>query len=124
MCCLHPFSQLGHNLLSRSLQYFSLHCCMQIKLTDLIDSTWTIAIERADAAGRELARALARGVHGTRPVTLIGHSIGARVVYACLKVWYRTSYRTMYCTRVCNVCVCGVTGVGKDAGGGCTCTSR
>lgn len=28
---------------------------LQLKLTDLIDSTWTIALERADAAGKELA---------------------------------------------------------------------
>jgi hypothetical protein len=30
----------------------------QIKLLDMIDSTWTIAVERADAAGKELAKVI------------------------------------------------------------------
>lgn len=58
-------------------------------MTDMIDSTWTLAIERADMAGVELAHALAGRLQGTRPVTLVGHSIGARVVYSCLKELYR-----------------------------------
>ena len=40
-------------------------------------------------AGVELAHALAARLQGTRPVTLVGHSIGARVVYSCLKELYR-----------------------------------
>lgn len=60
-----------------------------VKLTDVIDNTWTLAIERADMAGIELAHALASRLQGTRPVTLVGHSIGARVIYSCLKELYR-----------------------------------
>jgi len=55
-----------------------------LKLTNVIDHMWTIAEERAITAGQELAEALARGLHGRRAVTLVGHSLGARVVFECL----------------------------------------
>jgi hypothetical protein len=50
-----------------------------------IDSTWTLACERADEAGKGLAKTLLEASSGNRPVTLIGFSMGARVVYSCLK---------------------------------------
>jgi hypothetical protein len=56
-----------------------------IKLTDVIDNLWTIAIERADLAGKELAQALLTRSYGSRPVTLVGYSLGARVIFSCLK---------------------------------------
>lgn len=57
-----------------------------IQATKYIDSTWTLAIERADAAGVALADALcATEQIGTRPATLIGYSLGARVVFKCLE---------------------------------------
>jgi hypothetical protein len=61
---------------------------LQLQLTNVIDSTWSIAVERADEAGRELAKALIkRAEEGTddRPVTLVGFSVGARVIVSCLK---------------------------------------
>jgi hypothetical protein len=36
--------------------------CPQLKLTDMIDGLWTIAVERADQAGRELAKVRDHGV--------------------------------------------------------------
>jgi hypothetical protein len=49
-----------------------------------IDSTWTLACNRADEAGKGLAKTLLEASSGNRPVTLIGFSMGARVIYSCL----------------------------------------
>lgn len=56
-----------------------------VNAANMIDSTWTLAVERADEAGVELARSLLFSSVGHRPVTLIGFSFGARAIYACLK---------------------------------------
>ncbi|KAG4386558.1 hypothetical protein AAZX31_11G072300 [Glycine max] len=40
--------------------------------TEFIDSTWTIAIDRSDKAGKLLAEVLLGGLQGNRPVTLVG----------------------------------------------------
>jgi thioesterase domain-containing protein len=53
--------------------------------TDFIDSKWTLALNRSDKAGKILADVLLKGGQGSRPVTLIGFSLGARVVFACLE---------------------------------------
>ncbi|XP_071722652.1 uncharacterized protein [Rutidosis leptorrhynchoides] len=53
--------------------------------TDLIDTKWAIAVDRSDKAGKLLAEVLQRGLHGNRPVTLIGFSLGARVIFKCLE---------------------------------------
>jgi len=58
---------------------------LQLQLTNLIDNTWTLAIERADLCGRELAKALLMRTQGSRPVTLVGFSIGSRVIFSCLR---------------------------------------
>jgi hypothetical protein len=50
-----------------------------------IDSSWTMAMERADRAGIELAKSLVDSIAGHRPVVLVGFSMGARVIYSCLK---------------------------------------
>jgi hypothetical protein len=54
------------------------------KASNMIDGTWTLAIERCDAAGKELARSLLFSEAGHRPVTLVGYSFGGRVIYSCL----------------------------------------
>jgi hypothetical protein len=51
----------------------------------LIDNAWTTAGERSDKAGKLLAHILLQGGTGGRPVTLIAHSMGARVVIACME---------------------------------------
>ena len=47
-----------------------------LKSSQFIDSPWALAEARADDAGDALARALLDRRQGTRPVTLIGYSIG------------------------------------------------
>ncbi|KAK9678745.1 hypothetical protein RND81_11G231000 [Saponaria officinalis] len=54
-------------------------------VTDFIDSKWAIAVDRSDKAGKLLAEALIKGLHGNRPVTLVGYSLGARVIFKCLQ---------------------------------------
>ncbi|KAL5713408.1 hypothetical protein ACHQM5_015485 [Ranunculus cassubicifolius] len=50
-----------------------------------IDSRWAIAIDRSDKAGALLAEVLSKGLQGNRPVTLVGFSLGARVIFKCLQ---------------------------------------
>lgn len=56
-----------------------------VRLANMIDGSWTLAIERSDEAGKELARSLLFSQAGRRPITLIGYSMGARAIYSCLK---------------------------------------
>ncbi|EPS66741.1 hypothetical protein M569_08033, partial [Genlisea aurea] len=55
-------------------------------LTDFIDSKWAIAMDRSDKAGKLLADVIANGLQGCRPVTLVGFSLGARVIFRCLQI--------------------------------------
>ncbi|KAI5366291.1 Putative alpha/Beta hydrolase [Septoria linicola] len=55
------------------------------KISYLIDNPWSVSCARADAAGLILADSIIERNLGVRPVTLVGFSLGARVVYACLK---------------------------------------
>lgn len=55
-----------------------------VKVASVLDNPFSIAIARADKAGKVMARALIDRVQGERPVTLMGYSIGARVIYSCL----------------------------------------
>eukprot|EP00166_Cyanidium_caldarium_P004461 ctg_4704.g595 len=52
---------------------------------DAVDGPWSVLLNRANAAGDALADVLALREHGQRPVTLIGYSHGARVVFKCLE---------------------------------------
>ncbi|KAF2203768.1 DUF726-domain-containing protein [Delitschia confertaspora ATCC 74209] len=55
------------------------------KLSYLIDNPWTVSQARADMAGLILADSLIDRNLGTRPITLVGFSLGSRVIIACLK---------------------------------------
>lgn len=57
-----------------------------IKLAGTLDNPFSIAKARSDKAGRVLADALMQKAQGERPVTLIGYSLGARVIYQALLV--------------------------------------
>ncbi|PRQ27139.1 putative alpha/Beta hydrolase [Rosa chinensis] len=56
-----------------------------VTASDLIDSKWAIAVDRSDKAGKMLAEVLLKGLQGNRPVTLIGFSLGGRVIFKCLE---------------------------------------
>ncbi|ODA78778.1 hypothetical protein RJ55_06162 [Drechmeria coniospora] len=55
------------------------------KLSYLIDNPWAVSLDRAWAAGLILADSLQERSLGTRPITLVGYSIGARVIFSCLQ---------------------------------------
>ncbi|RQM05010.1 hypothetical protein DH86_00003744 [Scytalidium sp. 3C] len=55
-----------------------------LKISKIIDNPFSVAKNRADKAGLVLADALISKAQGERPVTLIGYSLGARVIYSCL----------------------------------------
>ncbi|MCJ1476777.1 hypothetical protein MMC13_005446 [Lambiella insularis] len=55
-----------------------------VKVARVVDNPFTLAKSRADKAGEILADALIRKAQGERSVTLIGYSMGARLIYACL----------------------------------------
>jgi hypothetical protein len=56
-----------------------------LSAADMIDGDWTLAVERADEAGKVLAKTLLFSRAGRRPVTLVGYSFGGRIIYSCLK---------------------------------------
>ncbi|PFH57713.1 hypothetical protein XA68_14659 [Ophiocordyceps unilateralis] len=55
------------------------------KLSYLIDNPWAVSLDRATAAGLILADSLMERSLGTRPITLVGYSLGARVIFSCLQ---------------------------------------
>lgn len=55
------------------------------KLSYLIDNPWNVSLGRANAAGLILADSLMARNLGNRPVTLLGFSLGSRVIFSCLK---------------------------------------
>ncbi|KAJ9619166.1 hypothetical protein H2203_008494 [Taxawa tesnikishii (nom. ined.)] len=56
-----------------------------LKVSRIIDNPFSVAKARAEKAGVVLADAIINKAQGERPVTLIGYSLGARVIYICLK---------------------------------------
>ncbi|KAF8435758.1 hypothetical protein L210DRAFT_3484171 [Boletus edulis BED1] len=54
------------------------------KLGYLIDNPWNNALDRARAAGSVLAQLLLQRHLGVRPITLIGFSLGARIIFYAL----------------------------------------
>ncbi|KAF2829771.1 DUF726-domain-containing protein [Ophiobolus disseminans] len=56
-----------------------------LKIASILDNPFSVAKYRADKAGEVLADALINKVQGERPVTLVGYSLGARLIYSCLQ---------------------------------------
>ncbi|KAK4018779.1 hypothetical protein OUZ56_000821 [Daphnia magna] len=56
-----------------------------LSLTSIIDNPWNVCCNRSAQVGEMLAESLMDGNFGRRPVILCGFSLGARVIYFCLK---------------------------------------
>ncbi|KAG9193356.1 hypothetical protein G6011_03391 [Alternaria panax] len=83
----YAFDGVTYAVVSRTLLgalYAGLWPLGLVKAASVLDNPFSVALARADKAGKVLAHALIDGVQGKRPVTLTGYSVGARVVYACL----------------------------------------
>ncbi|KAL6808989.1 hypothetical protein GGI42DRAFT_350474 [Trichoderma sp. SZMC 28013] len=58
-----------------------------LKASKIMDNPWSVGMVRAEKAGAVLADAIMRQkFQGDRPVSLVGYSLGARAIYACLMV--------------------------------------
>ncbi|KAG7294266.1 hypothetical protein NEMBOFW57_004336 [Staphylotrichum longicolle] len=55
-----------------------------LKISKIIDNTWNNGMVRADKLGAVLADVIMSKAQGERGVSLIGYSLGARAIYACL----------------------------------------
>lgn len=55
-----------------------------LKFAKVVDNPFNIAKARAEKAGLVLADAIIHRAQGKRPVTLVGYSLGARLIYSCL----------------------------------------
>ncbi|CAH2318373.1 transmembrane and coiled-coil domain-containing 4 [Pelobates cultripes] len=56
-----------------------------ITVASVIDNPWGVCLSRSAEVGKHLAHILLTRQQGKRPVTLIGFSLGARVLYFCLQ---------------------------------------
>lgn len=56
-----------------------------LKVARVVDNPFSVAKARADKAGQVLADVLINKAQGERPITLIGYSLGSRVIYSCLQ---------------------------------------
>ncbi|KAK3721617.1 hypothetical protein QZH41_008295 [Actinostola sp. cb2023] len=63
----------------------------------IIDNPWSVCATRSVEVGKHLAHVLMERDHGNRPVTLVGFSFGARVIFHCLKTL--SSMKGNYCSE-------------------------
>jgi hypothetical protein len=63
-----------------------------VAASDIVDNPWGVCLEAANVAGIELANTLLGRLQGSRPVTLVGYSMGALVITCALKEMARRSH--------------------------------
>ncbi|ODV82210.1 DUF726-domain-containing protein, partial [Suhomyces tanzawaensis NRRL Y-17324] len=74
---------LGATILTALMSAIQLPMALS-KLSYLLDNPWNVSLDRAWKAGKILADTLISGNMGVRPITLVGFSLGARLLYSCL----------------------------------------
>ncbi|KAM9256290.1 LOW QUALITY PROTEIN: transmembrane and coiled-coil domain-containing protein 4 [Cariama cristata] len=60
-----------------------------LTVASVIDNPWGVCLHRSAEVGKHLAHILLSRQQGNRPVTLIGFSLGARVIYFCCRKWLK-----------------------------------
>ncbi|KAJ8906137.1 hypothetical protein NDN08_002634 [Rhodosorus marinus] len=53
--------------------------------SQMIDNEWSVAMNRTDAAGKLLAELLLHRAQGSRPVSLVGYTLGARMIFIAME---------------------------------------
>lgn len=83
------WSVAGREVLSRTVFSTIMSAVMLpmglMKIAGIVDNPFSVAKARADKAGEVLADALINKAQGERPVTLIGYSLGSRLIFSCLQ---------------------------------------
>ncbi|RKP31430.1 DUF726-domain-containing protein [Metschnikowia bicuspidata] len=74
---------LGATMLTALMSAIQLPMALS-KLSYLLDNPWNVSLDRAWKAGKILADTLISGNLGVRPVTLVGFSLGSRLIYSCI----------------------------------------
>lgn len=74
---------LGATILTALMSAIQLPVLLS-KLSYLLDNPWNVSLDRAWKAGKILADTLISGNMGVRPITLVGFSLGSRLIYLCL----------------------------------------
>lgn len=74
---------LGATILTALMAAIQLPMALS-KLSYLLDNPWNVSLDRAWKAGKILADTIIAGNLGVRPITLVGFSLGARLIYSCL----------------------------------------
>lgn len=74
---------LGATILSALMSAIQLPMALS-KLSYILDNPWNVSLDRAWKAGKILADTLMSGNLGVRPITLVGFSLGSRLIYSCL----------------------------------------
>lgn len=74
---------LGATILTALMSAIQLPMALS-KLSYLLDNPWNVSLDRAWKAGKILADTLISGNLGVRPITLVGFSLGLRLIYSCL----------------------------------------
>lgn len=83
------WSVAGREVLARTVFHTLMSAVMLplglMKVAGVVDNPFSVAKSRADKAGEVLADALINKAQGERPVTLIGYSLGSRLIFSCLQ---------------------------------------
>ncbi|KAI9029050.1 hypothetical protein CLU79DRAFT_525773 [Phycomyces nitens] len=74
---------LGHTVLGALMAGLTFPLALT-KLGYLVDNPWANGLDRARLAGLVLADCLMNRNLGSRPITLVGYSLGARMIFYCL----------------------------------------
>ncbi|KAG7283494.1 hypothetical protein CRUP_035287 [Coryphaenoides rupestris] len=75
---------LKYTILSGILTALTLPASL-LAAASVIDHPWCVCLSRSAEVGKHLAQVLRSRQQGKRPVSLIGFSLGARVIYYCLQ---------------------------------------
>jgi hypothetical protein len=83
------WSVAGREVLARTFFHTLMSAVMLplglLKVAGVVDNPFSVAKSRADKAGEVLADVLINKAQGERPVTLIGYSLGSRLIFSCLQ---------------------------------------